>query len=227
MSVPILLSWSGGKDCLLALETLRRDPRWRVVGFLTSITRDFDRVAMHGIRRDVLHAQARLLGVPLIEMELDWPGSNEAYERSLAHTLAHARQRWPDLRHVAYGDLKLEDVRAFRVSTLARYGWHAKFPLWGEDTAAIAQRFVRDGHRANLVCVDSHQLEPCFCGREFNATLLHDLPPAVDPCGENGEFHTICHDGPLFATPLRLRRGESVLRDARFQYMDYLLDAGD
>lgn len=225
MSVPILLSWSGGKDCLLTLETLRRDPRWRVVGLLTSVTRDFDRVAMHGIRREVLHAQARALGMPLVEMELDWPSSNEAYEQSMAGAFARAQRRWPGLRHCAYGDLKLEDVRAYRVRTLARHGWHAVFPLWGEDTAAVARRFVRDGHRARLVCVDACQLDPRCCGREFDAALLRGLPPAVDPCGENGEFHTLCYDGPLFARPLRLRRGESVLRDARFQYTDFLLDA--
>lgn len=224
MTTPVLLAWSGGKDCLMALERLRRDPAWRVVGLLTTVTRNFDRVAMHGIRRSVLAAQAERLGLPLLTAEIDWPSSNEAYEQAHADALRHAVERWPSLRHCAYGDLFLADVRAYRENQLARVGWEGVFPLWQEDTTVLAQRFVAAGHRAVLVCVDSTQLDPACCGRAFDARLLRDLPGSVDPCGENGEFHTLVHGGPALGSEMALVRGESVLREERFQYTDFRLD---
>jgi diphthamide synthase (EF-2-diphthine--ammonia ligase) len=190
---PILLAWSGGKDCLLALQRLLADPQWQVVGLLTTVNRNYQRVAMHGVRRDILLAQTAALGLPLIEVLLDWPGSNEAYEQAQAQALVEARMRWPGIRHCAFGDLFLEDVRDYRVRQLGRENWRAVFPLWGED---------------------------------FDAALLDALPAGVDPCGERGEFHTLSHAGPLFRQPLALRRGESVLRDGRFQFTDFILDQG-
>ena len=219
----VLLAWSGGKDCLMALARLVADPDWHVAGLLTTVTRPFDRVAMHGIRRDVLRAQARALGLPLIESELDWPASNASYETGFAASLATARERWPGLDRVAFGDLFLADVRTWREALLRRCGWHGVFPLWGEDTTGLARRFVAAGHRAVLTCVDTTQLDAGFAGRDFDATLLDALPAGCDPCGEQGEFHTLSHAGPLFATPLRLRRGISLLREDRFQYTDFLL----
>jgi len=223
MPTPILIAWSGGKDCLLALQALRADPRWRVAGLLTTITRQFDRVAMHGIRRDVLRAQARALQRPLIESELQWPSSNEAYETAFADALQRGREITPELQHVAFGDLFLEDVRQWREALLARHGWRGVYPLWGADTAALSRRFVAQGHRALLTCVDTTQLDGSFSGREYDAALLDALPASADPCGERGEFHTLSHGGPLFAHDLELRRGESVLREGRFQYTDFLL----
>lgn len=224
--VPILLAWSGGKDCLMALQHLLREPRWHPVGLLTTVDRTYQRVAMHGTRRDVLLAQADALGLPLLEAELDWPDANEAYEAAQARALAEARRRWPGVRHCAFGDLFLADVRDYRVRQLGREGWRAVFPLWGEDTAALARRFVGEGHRAALCCVDTQQLDPSFCGQAFDNTLLDTLPAGVDPCGERGEFHTLCYGGPLFRRPLALRRGESALRDGRFQCTDFLLADG-
>ena len=221
---PILLAWSGGKDCLMALQRLRNDPRWQVVGLLTTINRHYRRIAMHGVRHDVLRAQVAALGLPLLEVALDWPGSNEAYEAAHALALAEARMRWPGIRHCAFGDLFLEDVRDYRVRQLGRGHWRAVFPLWGEDTAALARRFVAEGHRAMLCCVDTQQLDAAFSGRSYDAVLLDALPAGTDPCGERGEFHTLSCGGPLFRQPLRLRRGESVLRDGRFQFTDFLLD---
>ncbi len=221
---PVLMAWSGGKDCLLALARLRDDPRWRVVALLTTVTTAFRRVAMHGIRREVLHAQAKALRLPLIESPLDWPASNDSYVRAFATSLAEARARWPGLRHVAFGDLFLADVRAWREQMLAPLGWQAVFPLWGEDTAALARRFLAAGHRAVLTCVDTVQLDAGFSGRAFDAALLDALPANVDACGERGEFHTLCHDGPLFAQPLPIVAGERVLRERRFAYTDFLLD---
>ena len=223
MRTPILIAWSGGKDCLLALQCLRADPAWNVVGLLTTITRQFDRVAMHGIRRDVLRAQARALSLPLIESELEWPSSNDTYEIALAESLRRARETTPGLQHIAFGDLFLEDVRQWREAVLARHDWRGVYPLWGADTRALAREFVAQGHRAVLTCVDTTQLDGSFSGREYAAALLDDLPSSADPCGERGEFHTLSYGGPLFARELNLQRGESVLREQRFQYTDFLL----
>jgi uncharacterized protein (TIGR00290 family) len=220
---PILLAWSGGKDCLLALQRLLADPRWQVVGLLTTVNRSYQRVAMHGVRQAVLAAQTAALGLPLVEVALDWPGSNEAYEKAHAEALAQAQRRWPGLRHCAFGDLFLQDVRDYRVRQLGRENWRAVFPLWGEDTALLARHFVSEGHRARLCCVDTRQLDANFCGRDYDASLLDSLPAGVDPCGERGEFHTLGYAGPLFRQPLILNRGESVLRDDRFQFTDFLL----
>lgn len=220
---PILLAWSGGKDCLLALQSLQSDPMWRVVGLLTTFNRSHDRVAMHGIRRDVLHAQAAALAMPVLEIEIDWPASNHAYEDAHAKGLRAASRRWHGLRHCAYGDLFLEDVREYRIRQLLGEGWRAEFPLWGTDTDALSRRIVAEGHQAKLCCVDTTQLDADFCGREFDALLLDELPAGVDPCGERGEFHTLVHASPLFEEPLKLRRGESLLRDERFQFTDFLL----
>lgn len=223
MQTPILIAWSGGKDCLLALQRLRADPAWNVVGLLTTITRKFDRVAMHGIRREVLHAQARALQLPLIESELDWPSSNEAYETAFADALHRARETTTGLQHVAFGDLFLEDVRQWREALLARHGWRGEYPLWGADTRALSREFVAEGHRAALTCVDTTQLDGSFSGREYDSVLLDELPESADACGEHGEFHTLSYGGPLFTHDLELQRGESVLREGRFQYTDFLL----
>jgi uncharacterized protein (TIGR00290 family) len=223
MHTPILIAWSGGKDCLLALQRLRSDPAWNVAGLLTTITRKFDRVAMHGIRRDVLRAQTDALQLPLVESELEWPSSNEAYEASFSDALGRARGITPGLQHVAFGDLFLEDVRQWREALLARHGWRGVYPLWNSDTRSLSREFVAQGHRAVLTCVDTTQLDGCFSGRDYDATLLDDLPESVDPCGERGEFHTLSYGGPLFGRSLKLQRGESVLREERFQYTDFLL----
>ncbi|WP_297920336.1 ATP-binding protein [Metallibacterium sp.] len=221
---PILLAWSGGKDCLMALERLRADPAWRVVGLLTTVTGAFDRVAMHGIRRGVLHAQAAALDLPLLESVLDWPASNASYTQAFAASLEQARAAWPGLAHIAFGDLFLADVRAWRVALLGDLGWQGEFPLWGADTATLARSFIAAGHQAVLTCVDTTQLDASFSGRVFDVDLLAALPAAVDPCGEHGEFHTLCHAGPLFAQALPMQRGASLLREERFQYTDFLLD---
>jgi uncharacterized protein (TIGR00290 family) len=223
---PTLLAWSGGKDCLLALARLRADPQWQVKALLTTVNRSHQRIAMHGVRRDVLHAQAAALGLPLLEVEIDWPGSNADYEAAHASALVEARRLWPGIRHCAFGDLFLEDVRDYRVRQLGAENWRAVFPLWGEDTAALARRFIAEGHRAMLCCVDTTQLAAEFCGLAYDAQLLDSLPAGVDPCGERGEFHTLAYAGPQFSTPLVLKRGESVLRDGRVLFTDCVLQAG-
>ena len=221
--IDVVLAWSGGKDSTLALAALRTDPRYRVIALLTTVTRDYDRISIHGVRRPVLEAQVTALGLPLIKASVPAGASNTDYEAAFALALRTAQEHWPGLRHIAFGDLFLTDVRAYREVLLASLDWTGVFPLWGEDTAALAQQFIRGGYRAILTCVDTTQLGPEFAGRQFDATFLADLPETVDPCGERGEFHTCVYAGPLFAHPLPLVSGERLRRDERFEYCDVLL----
>ncbi|WP_395680102.1 ATP-binding protein [Dokdonella sp.] len=220
MTTPLLIGWSGGKDSTLALERLLGDPQWHVAGLLTTVTGEYDRISIHGVRRSILRAQAVALDLPLFEVVIPPQASNAVYESAFADALACARARHAGLDTIAFGDLFLADVRAYREALLARLGWRCVFPLWGEDTARLARTFVARGHRAILCCVDTSQLDAAYCGRDYSARLLADLPSSCDPCGENGEFHTCVHDSPLFGAPLALERGERVLRDGRFEYID-------
>jgi len=220
---PIALAWSGGKDSSLALAALRADPTVEVVALVTTITRDFDRISMHGVRRAVLDAQVAALGLPLIEATIPAAASNMVYEESLAAALAVLRQRHPDVRHLAFGDLFLADVRAYRERVLPPLGWAPVFPLWGSNTATLARDFVAAGYRAILTCVDTTQLGAEFAGRDFDAAFLAELPATVDPCGERGEFHTCVYAGPIFRQPLALQVGARVRRDGRFEYCDVTL----
>ena len=218
----ILLSWSGGKDSALAYAALTADPRIRVVGLLTSVTRGYDRVSIHGVRRSLLRAQAAALGLPLTEIVLDPDCSNEAYEAAFHTALAEARSRHPEVKAVAFGDLFLEDVRAYRERLLAATGLSPLFPIWGEPTPALAERCCDLEMDARLVCVDTTQLPAEFAGRSYDRQLLADLPAAVDPCGERGEFHTFVANAPGFAAPIPYTVGEVVRRGDRFVYCDLL-----
>lgn len=220
--IPLLLSWSGGKDAAWTLHTLRRRDDVEVVGLLTTFTEGYDRVAMQGIRRELLHAQARAAGLPVIEAWMPQRSDNAVYEAAFARALQAAAARWPGLADIAFGDLFLADIRAYRNALCARLGWRAHYPLFGADTARLAREMIAAGLQAHLTCVDTQQLDAGFAGRAFDAALLDALPPACDPCGENGEFHTLVTAGPMFAAPLNVRRGETVLRDGRFAYADFL-----
>ncbi|MBN8727177.1 MAG: ATP-binding protein [Xanthomonadales bacterium] len=225
MSRPLLVAWSGGKDAAFALARLRADPEWRVAGLLTTFVDEGAggwRVASHGLRRDIIAAQARALGLPLFEMRQPPKAANDVYLAALAEALATARAAVPGLAHLAHGDLALADLRAWREATLAELGWQALFPLWGEDTAVLARRMIADGWRAILCCVDTAQLDPAFCGRDFDPALLANLPAGCDPCGENGEFHTCAYAGPLWSQPLALLRGARVRREGRFECIELL-----
>ncbi len=216
----VALAWSGGKDSSLALHTLRGEGV-EPVALLTTVTEGVERVSIHGVRRDLLHAQAAAAGLPLVEARIPLPCPNEVYEAAMAAALGGER-----LRHVpeiAFGDLFLSDVRAYREERLAaaQPPRRGRFPLWGGDTAQLARTFVAAGFRAVVVSVDPAQLDPAFAGRAYDAALLDALPPGVDPCGENGEFHTFVHAGPIFAAPLAVRVGEVVMRDG-FVYADVL-----
>lgn len=216
----IVLSWSGGKDSALALAALRADAAADVVALLTSVTSVYDRVSIHGVRRSLLESQARPLGLPLHEIRLEPNCSNAAYDAAVERALAELAADYPAARTIAYGDLFLEDVRRYREDRIPALGFDVEFPIWGEPTAALARRFTDEGFEGRLVCVDTTQLDARFAGREFDAALLAELPPTVDPCGERGEFHTFVSAGPIFSEPVPYTVGETVLRDGRFAYTD-------
>jgi len=214
-----LLSWSGGKDSALALHRLRETDALRVEGLLTTVTDGYDRISMHGVRRALLDAQADAVGLPLRTVRIPPRCSNDEYEARTGAALAAWAAEGGGA--VAFGDLFLEEIRAYRERLLGPHPLAPVFPLWGEDTAALARRFVALGFRAVLVCVDPRQLDARFAGRAYDHALLDELPAGVDPCGENGEFHTFVHDGPVFRAPVRLAPGEVVERDG-FVFADLL-----
>jgi len=216
----VVLSWSGGKDSALALDALSGDPGVEVVGLLTSVTRNYDRISVHGVRRSMLEAQVERLGLPLFEISLDPNCTNDAYEAAFHAALHEIKWDFPRVGHIAFGDLFLEDVRAYRERLLEGSGFEPMFPIWGLDTSSLARRFIADGFSARLVCVDTTQLDAAFTGRLFDEQLLADLPVTADPCGERGEFHTFVSEGPPFATPIPYRVGETILRDERFMFCD-------
>jgi uncharacterized protein (TIGR00290 family) len=213
-----ILSWSSGKDSAWALHVLRAQGV-EVAALLTSVNAAATRVAMHGVREELLDAQAAAAGLPLVKAQLPWPCSNEAYETAMREALGRARSL--GATHVAFGDLFLEDIRKYREEKLAKTGVEPLFPLWGRDTAALAREMVSAGLRATIACVDPKQLDRTFAGRIFDEQLISELPPSCDPCGERGEFHTFAWAGPMFARPLRVACGTVVERDG-FVYADVL-----
>lgn len=205
------LWWSSGKDSTWALHRLRDDPAYNVTALVTTVNAEADRVAMHAVRRSLLLAQADALSLPVHVVELPWPCPNGAYETAVAEIVAQAKRE--GVTHMAFGDLFLEDVRQYRVDLLAGSGIEPVFPLWREPTRALAQTMIDSGFEAYLTCVDPKALSPEFVGRRYDAHLLTDLPESVDPCGENGEFHTFVADGPGFEAAIAVTIGERVERD--------------
>lgn len=215
-----ILSWSGGKDCALALERIRQQGKYDVVALFTTVTEEFDRISMHGVRRALLEAQAESLQLPLEIVWIPQAASNNIYEERLKETLKCPLQN--GVETVIFGDLFLKDIRAYREIQMDRIGMHTQFPLWGEPTDKLARGFIADGYKALTVCVDSKALPKSFAGRNFDSDFLQALPDQADPCGENGEFHTYVYDGPIFPDPISFQKGEIVLRDERFYYCDLL-----
>jgi uncharacterized protein (TIGR00290 family) len=214
----VVLSWSGGKDSALALWAMREEGV-EPAALLTTFTEDYGRVSMHAVRRVLLEAQAEAVGVPLVEVGIPAVCSNEVYEERMAAALA--APPLAEVEEFAFADLFLEDIRAYREERLAAIGRRATFPVWGHDTAVLAERFIDAGFAATLVCVDPRRLDRAFAGRAFDAELLRVLPPDVDPCGENGEFHTFVTAGPIFSAPVPVEHGETVERDG-FVFHDLL-----
>jgi uncharacterized protein (TIGR00290 family) len=216
---PIALSWSGGKDSALALHTLLRDRSVDVASLVTTVTSEYDRVSMHGVRTALLEEQAMVLGLPLHVVRIPPAATNAQYERATCEALQALRQQ--GIAAMAFGDLFLTDVREYRERLVGDTGIEALFPIWGRATDPLARRFVRDGFRAVLVCVDPRQIDVSHCGADFDDALLEALPASADPCGENGEFHTFVYDAPMFERPIRTRRGE-VVEKSGFVFCDLL-----
>ena len=214
-----LLSWSGGKDSSLALYDVQQSKDFEVVSLLTTLTKDFDRISMHGVRRALLDMQASRIGVPVEEVWIGRGAANAEYESQLSKALAHNYSK--GVRSVIFGDLFLEDIRKYREDRLSAMKMSAVFPNWKKDTKELASYFIKEGFRAILCTVDPKALDPAFCGREFDESLLSDLPAGVDPCGENGEFHTFVYGGPIFDSDIEVKTGEAVLRDG-FYFADIL-----
>lgn len=215
-----LLSWSSGKDSAWALHRLRQEPDIEVVGLFTTVNEEFQRVAMHGVRRTVLEAQVRAAELPLYVIDLPWPCPNSEYASRMAAFVERAKAE--GVEAMAFGDLFLEDVRAYREERLAGTGIEPLFPLWGLETGQLARDMIAGGLQAHVTCVDPKKLDKGFAGRAFDDAFLAALPDSADPCGENGEFHTCVHAGPMFAAPFDIENGEVVERDG-FVFADVTL----
>jgi uncharacterized protein (TIGR00290 family) len=216
---PILFCWSGGKDSAIALHTLLQQKQFRIVSLLTTVTETYDRIAMHGVRRELLKRQAESIGLPLHEVFIPPQCVNPVYEARMEKSLRSFYDQ--GVRQVAFGDIFLEDLRAYREKNLARIGMTALFPIWKRDTHELIRHFHEQRFLAIAACIDPKVLDPSFAGRELDESFFRDLPPRADPCGENGEFHTFVFDGPIFQSPIPIRTGEVVNRDG-FVFCDLL-----
>lgn len=207
----VWVSWSSGKDSAYALHKLRQMNEYQVVGLLTTITEEYDRVSMHGVRCKLLEEQAKRVGLPLHIVAIPADCTYEIYESQMENLLQEAINQ--DVKHIAFGDLFLEDIRTYRETKMAAMNITPIFPLWGYSTKWLAQDMIKAGMKAILSCIDSRKLDSSFAGRQFNEALLFDLPMNVDHCAENGEFHTFVYDGPMFSSPIPISLGEKVQRD--------------
>ena len=218
---PVLFCWSGGKDSAMALHALLQDPQVRVVALLTTVTEGYDRISMHGVRRELLQQQAESIGLPLHEVFIPPECLNSVYEARMEAAL---RMHFENgVRKVAFGDIFLEDLRAYREKNLERIGMTALFPIWKRDSRELIESFHAHGFRSIAVCVNPKVLDRTFAGRELDTSFFADLPPQLDCCGENGEFHTFAFDGPIFKAAIRFQLGERVERDS-FVFFDLLME---
>ena len=220
MAQKVLFTWSGGKDSALSLYVLRKFHNYEIAALLASVTEDYDRISMHGVRRVLLEQQAQSLGLPLEMLYITRNSSNEEYEAKLNDKLLQYKSK--GVSSVVFGDIFLEDLRKYRENNLAQIGMEGIFPIWKRDTTELAHTFIDLDFKAVITCVDSQSLDGKFVGRYFDNSFLSELPPKVDPCGENGEFHTFVYDGPIFSERIRFRRGKIVLRDNRFYFCDLI-----
>jgi uncharacterized protein (TIGR00290 family) len=219
MAEKVLLSWSGGKDSVLALRELQKQ-HFEIVALITTITKDYDRVSMHGIRRILLEQQADSIGIPLEKIFISHNASNEEYESKFSELLFEYKKM--GIGSVAFGDIFLQDIRTYREDFLRGIGQRGSFPIWGKDSIDLANTFIASGFKAVITCIDAEALDKSFAGREFDEQFVSDLPAGVDPCGEKGEFHTFVYDGPIFKVPIIFAKGGVVLRDNRFYYCDLI-----
>ena len=215
----VLFAWSGGKDSTMALQAMISSG-YEITVLLTTITKDYDRISMHGVPTVLLERQGKSLGLPIEKVYIAKNASIKEYESQMKHRLLHYQNR--GVSSVVFGDIFLEDLRQYREESLAELGMRGIFPIWKKDTAELARRFVHLGYKAVVTCVDTEALNPAFSGREFDEQFLSDLPPTVDPCGENGEFHSFVYDGPIFKQKITHRKGAVVLRENRFSFCDLI-----
>ena len=215
-----LMAWSGGKDSALALYEIQKKREFEIAALLTTITEDYNRISMHGVRRDLLEKQAKSLGYPLEIVNIPKKCDNRKYQARMKATLERCIER--GVSCVVFGDIYLEDVRKYRERNLSKVGMQGVFPLWKRKTKKLARNFIDLGFKAVITCVDSKVFNGKFVGRDYNGKILSELPPEIDPCGENGEFHTFVYDGPIFNKKIRFTKGEVVLRDNRFYFCDLL-----
>lgn len=220
-NTPVLVSWSGGKDSCFALHEIQKGSTFKPVALLTTITRDYDRISMHGVRQLLLERQAASLGLPAHQVSISKNADNEEYETRMAEALMDYRKVGVDL--VAFRDLFMEDVRAYRERFLANHGMKGLFPLWHRNTTSLIEEFIALGFKAVITCVNAKVLDQSFVGRMIDETFLASLPAKIDPCGENGEFHSFVFDGPIFSQPVRFSLGDCVLRDS-FWFRDLVPD---
>jgi uncharacterized protein (TIGR00290 family) len=215
----ILFGWSGGKDSAMALHEIKKNNEYQVVSLLTTVTEDYDRISMHGVRRVLLEQQAESLGIPLYKVLIPKDCSNEIYAAKMTEALNHFKQQ--GVETVAFGDIFLEDVRQYRLDNLAKLNMKGLFPIWGRDSAELARSFVALGFKAVVSCIDTKVTDKKFLGRQIDQDFIAELPPNIDPCGENGEFHSFVYDGPIFKEAIGYRPGEKVLRDS-FYFCDLI-----
>ena len=221
MKEKILSSWSSGKDSGLALYSLLQNNDLEIIALLTTITADYDRVSMHGVRRELLEKQAESIGIPLEKISISKNSGNEEYESKMKAVLL--RYKNEGVTSVAFGDIFLEDLKKYREQNLAKIGMKGLFPLWKQKSIILAKKFISLGFKAIVTCVDGKKLDGKFCGREYDEKFLSDLPKDVDCCGENGEFHSFVYAGPIFKTPISFSKGSIVLRDEQFYFCDLIL----
>ena len=220
MAKKIIFCWSGGKDSALALAKIKKEDKYQVASLLTTVTKDYNRISMHGVRKNLLLTQAKSLGLPLEIIEIAKNGSSKQYEQTMKKILRKYSKA--GIKKVAFGDIFLEDVRKYREKNLAKAGLKAIFPLWQKSTKHLANQFIKQGFKTIVTCVDTKSLDKNFAGRKFDKKFLNDLPMGVDPGGENGEFHSFVYDGPIFKNKVLFKKGKIVLRNKRFYYCDLI-----
>jgi len=215
---PVVLSWSGGKDSAMAAYQLLASQKYEIASLLTTVTEEYDRISMHGVRRVLLEQQAESLGIPLQTVMIPKDCTNEIYERRMRGALEHIKAQ--RIAQIAFGDLFLQDVKQYRDERLAQVGMTGLYPIWMRDTGELVRTFIGLGFKATLVCVDTQAIDASFAGREIDLKLLRDLPGSADPCGEKGEYHSFVHAGPIFKKPIACRTGDRLMRAERFNYCD-------
>ncbi len=220
---PVILSWSGGKDSAMAAYHLLASQKYEIAALMTTVTEDYDRISMHGVRRELLEHQAESLEIALHKVMIPKDCSNEIYESRMSEAFQHFRAR--GIQKIAFGDLFLADIKAYRDERLAQSGLTGIYPIWLRDTDELVRTFIGLGFKAKLACVDTHAIDASFAGREIDASLLRDLPPTADPCGERGEYHSFVYAGPIFKKAIHCKVGATTMRASRFNFCDIIATA--